>query len=318
MRPGDKLPSLAVVIPCWNAGRWVGRAIRSVLSQEYPNVELIVIDDGSIDDSLQIIKSINGSIQWNSGPNRGACVARNRGLEIARADYLLFLDADDYLESGSLNAWACRAIETDADMLFGPFVYERNGRRVLGQPPRPPVTSQRVVSQWLEGWFTPPCAVLWRRSFLSALGGWNVAASRNQDGELAMRALLHEPHVAVADRGLGVYVQHESPNRVSKRFGYSIIASELESLTSLWEIAKARGQRNLQPSFAHAFYRIAYVAYADGIGDVGDGALSMARTLGLHGHIGSSIHRSLSTVFGLKCKLFLSGLLKGRIALKTR
>jgi glycosyltransferase involved in cell wall biosynthesis len=285
-----------------------------VLDQGYPNVELIVIDDGSTDDSLQIIKSINGPIQWKSGPNRGGCVARNHGLEMARADYLLFLDADDYLESGSLNAWARCAIEADADIVFGPFAYEQDQQKTLGQLPNPPVTVASVLCQWLEGWFTPPCAVLWRRSFVTFLGGWNVSASRSQDGELAVRALLHNPRIAVADSGLGVYVQHYSPNRVSKRISYSVIVSELELLTSLWEIAKARDQQNLQPSFAHAFYRIAYMAYANGLGDVGDRALSMARGLGLRGHIGSAIHRTLSSIFGLHGKLLVSGVLKGRIA----
>jgi hypothetical protein len=289
--------------------------MRSVLDQQYPDIELIVVDDGSTDQSLSVIKSVDGPIFWKSGPNRGACAARNAGLEYTRSEYVLFLDADDYLESGSLAPWARCAMETDADMVFGPFAYERDGERALGQPPRPPVTSRGVVCQWLEGWFTPPCAMLWRRSFVSEIGGWNVAARRSQDAELAVRALLHSPRIAVADDGLGVYFQHNSPDRVSRRIGRFVIDSELASLTNLWETAQARGHQNLQPSFAHAFYRVAYMAHADGITDVGDDALSWARKLGLRGHIGSPIHRISSSLFGLRVKLSLSAFLKRRAVL---
>lgn len=318
MRADDQLPPLAVVIPCWNAERWIAHAIQSVLDQNYPNVELIVIDDGSIDDSLQIIQSFDAPIRWQSGPNQGQSAARNRGLDIAHADYVVFLDADDYLETESLEAWARCAIESDADIVFGPFAYERNGQRLLAPPPHLPITSQNILCQWLEGWFTPPCSVLWRRSFIASIGGWNTMAIRNEDGELAIRALLHNPRIAMADRGLGIYVQHESPNRVSKRVGRSVIVSEFASLTGLWETAQARGHQGVRASFASAFYHMAYMAYAGGISGVGDKALCMARRLGLRGHIGSATHRALSTLFGLRAKLLLSGVIKGRIALRTR
>jgi hypothetical protein len=312
----EKLPSVAVVIPCWNAGKSIARAIDSVLDQDYLDLEVIVIDDGSTDGSLDAIKAFGNKLLWTSGPNRGACVARNQGLAGAQAEYILFLDADDFLEPGSLRAWARCAKETNADIVFGPFAYEQAMRRVPGASPRPPVTSEDILCQWLKGWFTPPCSVLWRRFFVAGIGGWNSTAMRNQDGELVVRALLHDPRIAVANAGLGVYVQHASPDRVSKRAGYSVIASELESLTSLWQTAQVRCNQDLQLSFAHAFYRTAYMAYAAAEADLGSDALSMARKLGLRWHVGSAIHCIASSVLGLRTKLFLSGLIKGRIAFK--
>jgi glycosyltransferase involved in cell wall biosynthesis len=308
-------PSLAVIIPCWNAENWVARAVRSILDQQYPALELIVIDDGSTDRSLGVVASIDGPIRCESGPNRGSCAARNRGLQITRAEYVLFLDADDYLEPGSLDAWGRCAVRTNADIVFGRFAYEQHGQRALARPAGPPLTPQNLLRQWLDGWFTPPCAILWRQSFVRAIGGWNSTASRNQDGELAMRALLHQPRVAMANAGLGVYVQHDAPNRVSRRAGLSVFASELTSLINLWETAKARGHQDSQPSFARAFYRIAYTAYAGGIAQVGDDALSWARKLGLRGHIGSPIHRVSSALLGLRIKLAVSAFLKRRAAL---
>lgn len=89
------LPLVSILIPCYNAERWVGEAIQSALDQTYPNTEIIVVDDGSTDRSLDVIKSFGPRIRWETGPNGGPAVARNRGLAIASGVYVGFLDADD-------------------------------------------------------------------------------------------------------------------------------------------------------------------------------------------------------------------------------
>jgi glycosyltransferase involved in cell wall biosynthesis len=90
-------PVVSVIVPCWNAEDVIGDAIESALAQRYPSVEVIVIDDGSMDGSLDVIRSFGRRVRWETGPNRGACAARNRGLQLARGDLVQFLDADDVL-----------------------------------------------------------------------------------------------------------------------------------------------------------------------------------------------------------------------------
>src|SRR5437868_11251554 len=88
---------VSILIPCYNAERWVAQAIESALSQTWPEKEVIVVDDGSTDGSLDVIKRFGHLIQWETGPNRGANPTRNRLLELAEGDWLQYLDADDYL-----------------------------------------------------------------------------------------------------------------------------------------------------------------------------------------------------------------------------
>jgi len=300
--------SVSVVIPCYNAEKWIARSIQSVLDQHHVTVEIIVIDDGSADNSLEIIKTFGDRVRWKTGPNLGACRARNCGLELASGDFILFLDADDYIEPDSLAEWVAQG--SDVDLVFGPSAYETAQGRTFIKAPSPVANGHSMVRQWLQGQFIPSCSVLWRRSFLSAIGGWDPGVLRNQDGEVTVRGLLKGARVGVAQRGLGVYVEHR--RGVSKRAGRDVLASLLSSFESLWALAQQEGQSGTQKDFARIFYRIAYEAFASGVDDIGYVALSRARQMGLKGHSGTFAHRTLSNLLGLRNKLRVTGIIKGR------
>jgi len=91
------VPKVSVIIPCYNGEAYVRESIQSALDQSAATFEVIVIDDGSTDGSLEVIKSFGEKIRWESGPNRGGGAARNRGLELARGEWIKFHDADDVL-----------------------------------------------------------------------------------------------------------------------------------------------------------------------------------------------------------------------------
>ena len=88
---------VSIIIPCFNAGRWLREAIDNCLAQTYRGVEINVVDDGSTDDSLTIIQSYGDKIRYESGPNQGGSHARNRGFALSHGDYIQYLDADDFL-----------------------------------------------------------------------------------------------------------------------------------------------------------------------------------------------------------------------------
>jgi glycosyltransferase involved in cell wall biosynthesis len=97
------LPSLSVIIPCYNGWPLVGESVRSVLDQADGGVECVLVDDGSKDGSADKVAAAFGSrVRVVRKPNGGAASARNRGWDEATGDLLVWLDADDYLTSGSL------------------------------------------------------------------------------------------------------------------------------------------------------------------------------------------------------------------------
>jgi len=89
-------PLVSVIVPAYNAERFLGRAMRSALAQTYPHLELIVVDDGSTDGTAEVIRSFpDRRVQHLSQPNRGQGAARNHGIRASAGRYVTFLDADD-------------------------------------------------------------------------------------------------------------------------------------------------------------------------------------------------------------------------------
>lgn len=91
------VPRVSVIIPCYNTARYVKETIESVLNQTRQDFEIIVVDDGSTDDSHNVIASINDQrIRYHYQPNQGLAAARNTGLALATGEFVAFLDADDF------------------------------------------------------------------------------------------------------------------------------------------------------------------------------------------------------------------------------
>lgn len=95
-------PLVSVIVPTYNHASYLPKAIHSCINQTYKNLEIIVIDDGSTDNTKEIIQEFRDKIIYISQDNRGVSAARNVGLEIATGDFITFLDADDYLTEDSI------------------------------------------------------------------------------------------------------------------------------------------------------------------------------------------------------------------------
>ncbi len=102
MPNGRNWPKISVVTPNYNYGRYLEETIRSVLLQSYPNLEYIIMDGGSNDGSLEIIRKYEQWLTWESKPDSGQSHAINKGLRLATGDIRTFLNSDDYYQPGTL------------------------------------------------------------------------------------------------------------------------------------------------------------------------------------------------------------------------
>ena len=118
-------PLVSILIPCYNSEQWIGNAIESALGQAWPNKQVIVLDDGSTDNSLNVIRRYENQLTWETGPNRGGGYARNRLLALASGDWVQYLDADDYLLPEKVSDQASFVVQhPEVDIVIGPTTME--------------------------------------------------------------------------------------------------------------------------------------------------------------------------------------------------
>lgn len=210
-------PLVSVLIPCYNAERWIAQAIESSLAQTWPEKEVIVVDDGSTDCSADIIRQFDDRIRWENGPNRGGNVARNRLLDLARGDWIQYLDADDYLlQSKIAQQMEFLAKHPEADVVFSPVTLEHWSAAEVRREVLPiPVPHDLWVL--LASWQLPQTGtMLWRKQAILDVGGWKPDQPCCQDHELYLRLLVGGKHFAFC-AAIGAVHRKWSTETVSRR-----------------------------------------------------------------------------------------------------
>lgn len=123
---------VSVIVPVYNASSTIERCVDSILQQTYSNVEIILLDDGSKDESLSIIKKLYANepgVRIFCHNNMGVSYTRNRGLEVSCGQWVMFVDADDYLEPLAIESMMFNRNEYSADVVIGDFFYEKGNDR---------------------------------------------------------------------------------------------------------------------------------------------------------------------------------------------
>lgn len=139
-------PLVTVVTPSFNHGRFIRETIESVLTQSYPRIEYLVVDGGSTDETVAILRSYGDRVVWVSEPDRGQTDAINKGWRRARGTILAYLNSDDmYLPGAVEKAVACLRAHPDAGAVYGEGYHVDETGRVIGRYPTEPFDMARLT-----------------------------------------------------------------------------------------------------------------------------------------------------------------------------
>ncbi|MGE4272773.1 MAG: glycosyltransferase [Desulfitobacterium sp.] len=189
------MPKVSVVIPTYNHARYVPWAVESVLRQNYPNLEILVIDDGSTDDTAQRLRAYLKSIKYIYKPNGGTSSALNHGLERVTGDYICWLSADDMFLKGKI-AKQVQLMQSYPQVGFcytSFVVIDENGLKKYDVDSAFYPIRQEMVVNLHKGCFINGSSVMMRSSALELVGPFDEGLPQAHDYELWFRFLRHFP-----------------------------------------------------------------------------------------------------------------------------
>ena len=189
---------VSVIVPLCNAAPYIKETLSSILVQTYYDIEIIVIDDHSIDDSFQIVDEIKSDkIRLLKNKGKGASSARNTGINLAQGDYIQFLDADDIICPKKIEKQSLLLAQNDADLsfsLWGTFTSGPENSRekyALHHEYNKTRTGKEMIKSLGEdNWYVPVNSWLIKRDLITKAGFWNTEITNNDDGEFFARVLL--------------------------------------------------------------------------------------------------------------------------------
>ena len=204
-------PAISAVMPAFNAERFLAEAIRSVLAQSLPPVEVIVVDDGSTDSTGEIARSFGEPVRCIRQQNAGPSAARNRGIREARGEFIAFLDADDWWLPGHLAA-AARVLVAHPHLRWFCAAYEihtADRARVIRQVYTGPLVENAYFEDCframaLHGIICTDVMVI-RRDVLLEAGGFHETFLRGEDRDLWFRIALRYPQIGYSRAPAAIY-----------------------------------------------------------------------------------------------------------------
>jgi glycosyltransferase involved in cell wall biosynthesis len=201
---------VSVIIPVRNAAPWLADAIDSCLNQTHRDLQLIVVDNGSSDASVEIARRYGAAVQLLACTAPGASAARNAGLARAEGAFIQFLDADDVLDREKIAVQVARLGAAPpglvASAAWARFQHRPGEADFVTEPVwRDLAPDAFLISSWLGGGMMPDFAWLTPRAVIEKAGPWNERLSLNDDGEYFSRVVLGSSGILFCEQARGYY-----------------------------------------------------------------------------------------------------------------
>src|SRR5664280_480101 len=215
---------VSILIPLYNAEKYIAQTIQCALNQTWHNIEIIVVDDGSTDQSLNIAKSFEReNVRIVTQANKGAAAARNLALQFSTGDYIQFLDSDDLLSDDKIE----KQLKTVSGFGFDPdilitcktnfFETEIYNASPVIQPTDKSydIPIELLIDLFANVSFISLHAFLTPRSLILQSDKWNEKLSANDDGEYFARVISNSRKVIFCNEGIAYY--RKTPDSLSKQ-----------------------------------------------------------------------------------------------------
>jgi glycosyltransferase involved in cell wall biosynthesis len=203
---------VSIVVPCFNARRWIVETLATTQQVCSVPVEVIVVDDGSTDGSADAIRAAFPDVRVVTTENRGVSHARNLGISLARGDAFVFLDADDLLVEDALDRHGARLETSGADVVYGDW------QRLRAQPGGSFARAETITRTidgaadvaLFGGMWWPTGAYMFRRGIVERVGGFSASLPVIQDAHFAIDCALHGARFEHAGGVACLYRVHET------------------------------------------------------------------------------------------------------------
>src|SRR5438046_5359570 len=225
---------VSVIIPCYNQAHFLHEAIESILAQTYSNREIIVVNDGSTDSTAEVARhysAVRHIYQENAGPSD----ARNTGFEQSRGEYLVFLDADDRLLPEALEVGVnCLREHPDCAFASGFCRLVVADGSLLGKPEQLCIARDHYLEFLRRNYIWCPSSVIYRRSVLETVKGFNTSLGRAEDYDLFLRITKDHP-IFCHSQFVADYRLHGSSRSADHS---AMLRDTLKALNAQWDFVK--------------------------------------------------------------------------------
>lgn len=258
-------PKVSILIPCYNSERFVAETLDSCLAQTYRNIEIIVVDDGSTDNSFAIAKSFESNIiKVYRQDNSGACAARNYAFRKSSGEYIVYLDADDIINPSFVEEHIIRLCDANERCIsFGKWDKFRSSIAETTFPSRHFYKDyiapfQLLIDLWETGSMLQTSCYMVSRQLVYESGGWKENLLMNQDGDFFSRILMIASKAYFISNAK-VYYRIGEYSTVSKANSENKLVSLLDSYISYKENAlihkdNLRVRKALSYNFTYFIY----------------------------------------------------------------
>lgn len=202
---------ISIIIPLYNKEKCIEKTIRSVLNQTYQNFELLIVDDGSTDNSKQVVCNIHDKrIRYVFKQNGGVSSARNYGVKMIKSEWLMFLDADDFLLPNAL-ANAINAINSfpTAEIIVGGFLIKEDNAQKLASTSLEGILKNPIKDMFYRKIYSRPGNTLIKRTVYTKMKLFDERCSYNEDWAFGLN-LLYKYKVAATKKLIMCYNKDDS------------------------------------------------------------------------------------------------------------